>query len=184
MLEFPEQVRTCGARDQGPPLGHLWVQAWTDNDYLNLKALFDIISSSGRSPEELFLRSGNSPAFVCPSNCPSVNISCYNISSKTTGRIFLNLVRMFPSVPICASTKGPSAMFDFSCYHISSETTCSPQCLVVQVQKKIRSVDKFGRLVPGSNLVKLPIDSLVIASPPRPLVGFFLDLGQNVPLNV
>ena len=40
---------------EGPrrPLGHLWVQAWTDNDYLNLRAflraLFDIISSSGRS---------------------------------------------------------------------------------------------------------------------------------------
>ena len=64
----------------------------TDNDYLNLRALlralFDIISSSGRSPEELFLRSGNSPAFVRPSNCPSVNISCYHLSSKTTGRIF------------------------------------------------------------------------------------------------
>ena len=33
------------------PLDHLWVQAWTDNDYLNLRALlmvlFDIISSSG-----------------------------------------------------------------------------------------------------------------------------------------
>ena len=36
------------------PLVHLWVQAWTDNDYLNLRALlmalFDIISSSGRFP--------------------------------------------------------------------------------------------------------------------------------------
>ena len=29
------------------PLGHLWVQAWTDNDYLNLRVLFDIISASG-----------------------------------------------------------------------------------------------------------------------------------------
>ena len=32
------------------PLSHMWVQAWTDNDYLNLRALlralFDIISSS------------------------------------------------------------------------------------------------------------------------------------------
>ena len=70
-------------------------------------AFFDIISSSGRSPEELFLRSGNSPASVCP----SVNISCYRISSKTTSRTFLNLVRMFPSVSSCASIKknsGPS----------------------------------------------------------------------------
>ena len=46
------------------PLCHLWVQAWTDKDYLNLRALFGIISSSGRSPEKLFLRSGNSPASV------------------------------------------------------------------------------------------------------------------------
>ena len=82
-----------------PPLGHMWVQAWTNNDYLNLRALFDIISSSGRSPEELFVRSGNSPASVCPSN-----VSCYCISSNTTGRVFLfsffffffNLIRMFP----------------------------------------------------------------------------------------
>ena len=61
---------------------------------------------------------------------------------------------------------------------------CSPQFLVVQVQKKIRSVDKFDRLVPGSDLMKNPIDRLVIASPPRPLVRFLLDLGQSVPLNV
>ena len=94
-------------------LGHLWVQAWTDNLNLRvlLRAFFDIISSSGRSPVDLFLRSENSPASVCPSNCPSVNISCYRISSKTTGRIFKNLVRLFPSVSSCASTKknsGPS----------------------------------------------------------------------------
>ena len=57
----------------------------------------------------------------------------------------------------------------------SNETCllCSPQCLVLQVQKKFRSVDQFGRLVLGSNLVKFPIDSFVIASLPRPLVGFF-----------
>ena len=51
-----------GRGTKGPPR--------TDNDYLNLRALlralFDIISASGRSPEELFLRSGNSPAFVRP----------------------------------------------------------------------------------------------------------------------
>ena len=87
------------------PRGHLWVQAWTDNDYLNLKALFDIISSSGRSPEELFLRSGNSPASVCTTNHPSVNISCYRISSKTTGRIYFKLVQNVPLVPSCASAK-------------------------------------------------------------------------------
>ena len=76
MLEFPGQVlelsMLVGRGTKGPALGHLWVQAWTDNDYLNmralLRALFDIISSSGCSPEELFLRSGNSPASVCPSN--------------------------------------------------------------------------------------------------------------------
>ena len=38
----------------------------------------------------------------------------------------------------------------------SNETCllCPPQCLVVQVQKKIRSVDKSDRLVPGSDLVE------------------------------
>ena len=53
-------VRTVGP--PRPPVG----STWTANDYLNLRALlralFDIISSSGRSPEELFLCSGNSPA--------------------------------------------------------------------------------------------------------------------------
>ena len=44
------------ARGTKGPLGHLWAQAWTDND---------IISSSGLSPVELFLRPGNSPASVC-----------------------------------------------------------------------------------------------------------------------
>ena len=50
MLEFTGQVLdlVClwGEWPRGP-LGHLWVQAWTDNDYLNLRALlrdlFDII---------------------------------------------------------------------------------------------------------------------------------------------
>ena len=31
-----------------------------------------------------------------PSNCPSVNISCYRISSKTTVRIFLKLGQNVP----------------------------------------------------------------------------------------
>ena len=196
MLEFPEQVlklsMPVGRGTKGPtrpPMG----STWTDNDYLNLRALFDIISSSGRSPEELFLRSWSSPASVWPTNCPSVNISCYRISSKTTGRIFFKkLVRMFPSVPSCAGTKmnsGPLTnmavvghLWFFLLSHLlrnyltdSNETCllCSPRCLVVQVQKKFRSVDKFGRLVPGLDLVKFPNDSLVIASPPRSLVGFF-----------
>ena len=52
-LEFPGQVLELGmpvGRGTKGPLGHLWVQAWMDNVYLNLRALFDIISSSGRSP--------------------------------------------------------------------------------------------------------------------------------------
>ena len=60
MLEFPGHVLELSmpvGRGTKGPLGHLWVQAWTYNDYLNLRALLDIISSSGRSPEELFLRS-------------------------------------------------------------------------------------------------------------------------------
>ena len=58
MLEFPGQVlelsMPAGRGTKGSP-----------------RALFDIISSSGRSPEELFLRSGNSRR---PSvrDCPSV----------------------------------------------------------------------------------------------------------------
>ena len=125
------------------------------------------MSSSGRSPEELFLRSGNSSSSICPSNCPSVNISCYRISYKTTGQIlFLNLDRMFPSVSSCASTKkdsGPSTnmvavghLWFFLLSHLhrnyltdSNETCllCSPQCLVVHVQKTIpvrRQIWPFG----------------------------------------
>ena len=74
MLEFPGQVLKLSmpvGRGTKGPLGYLWVQAWTNNDYLNLRALlrdlFDIISASGRSPEELFLWSRNSPASVRPS---------------------------------------------------------------------------------------------------------------------
>ena len=44
--------------------------------------------------------------------------------------------------------------------------------IVFAYRKQFWSVDKFGRLVPVLDLVKFPIDSLVIASPPRPLVVF------------
>ena len=95
MLEFSGQVLELSmpvGRGAKEPLGHLWVQAWADNDYLNLRALlralFDIVSSS-RMP-------GNSLASVRPSNCPSVNISCYRISSKSTGRNFLKLGQNVP----------------------------------------------------------------------------------------
>ena len=57
MLKFSGQVLELSMpveRGTKPPppaarplLGHRWVQAWTDNDYLNLRALFDIMSSSG-----------------------------------------------------------------------------------------------------------------------------------------
>ena len=71
------------------PLGYVWVQAWTDNDYLKLRALsmvlFDIITSSGKSPACVFLFS-----------CPSVNMSCYRISSKTAGWMFLKLGQNVP----------------------------------------------------------------------------------------
>ena len=108
---------------------------------------------------------------------------------------------MFPSVSRCASAKRilarrqtwpASAIFDFVLLlHLlrnyltdSNETCflCSPQCLVVQVQKKkIRSVDKFGFLIPGSDLMKFRIDRLVVASPPRPLVGFFRSWSECSP---
>ena len=152
---------------EGVPLGHLWVQAWTNNAYLNLRALlralFYIISSSRRSPEELFSRSGNSPASVCPSNSPSISISCYRISSNTTGRIFLNFVRMFPSVSSCASTKknsGPSTNMADGDKH-GRRRPCLMFLVIASLQKLL---DGFEW--------NLPIDRLVIASPPRPLVGF------------
>ena len=56
---------------------------------------------------------------------------------------------------------------------------CSPQCLVVQAPKRIRSVDKFVRLVPGSDLVKFPFVTL-----PKTTKRIVLKLGQKVPLNV
>ena len=101
MLEFPGHVLELSipvGRGTKGPLGHLWVQAWTDNDYLNLilLALLDVVQRSFSYGLGTLRR-------------PSVNISCYRISSKTTGRIFLNLVRMFPSMSSCASTKKNSS---------------------------------------------------------------------------
>ena len=51
MLEFPGQVLELSmpvGRGTKGALGHLWVQAWTDNDYLNLilLALLDVIQRS------------------------------------------------------------------------------------------------------------------------------------------
>ena len=107
----------------GPPLCHLWFQAWTDKDYLNLRALlrtlFDIISSSGCSPEELFLRSGNSPASVQLSVCKHFLLS--HLLQDHWSDLFWNLVRISPSVFSCASIK----------------------------KKEFRSVDKHGRRRPS-----------------------------------
>ena len=45
MFEFPRQVlELIMYVGRGRPLGHLWVQAWTDNAYLNLKALLRALS--------------------------------------------------------------------------------------------------------------------------------------------
>ena len=111
---------------------------------------------------------------------------------------------VFALMPSCASTEEksdpsinlavwfPARTVKFPISHLlrnyladSNETCllCSLQYLLVQVQKKFRSVDKFGRLVRGSDLVKFPIDRLVIASPPTS-GRIFLALGQNVPLSV
>ena len=138
MLEFPGlvlELRKPVGRGTKGPLGHLWVQPWADNEYLNFRAffrvLFDIISSSGRSLKELFLRSGNSPASVCPSNWPSVNISCYRISSKT-GRIFFFLIlKLGQNVPLSVQ--------------------------LCKYQNEFRSVDKHGRRRPS--LIFLVISS-------------------------
>ena len=86
-------------------------------DYLNLRAPFDIISSSGRSPEELrpeelFLRSGNSPASVRPTVRLYTILVVASPPRPLDWSDLLNLVRMFPSVSSCAITKnkksGPS----------------------------------------------------------------------------
>ena len=87
MLEFPGQVLELSmpvGRGTKGPLGHLWVQVWTD-DYLNLRAillllaLLDVVQRSFSYDLGTLRRPS-----VLPSNCPSVNISCYRISSKTT----------------------------------------------------------------------------------------------------
>ena len=104
MLEFSGQMLELslpvGRETKKPPRPPVVSGMDIFIDYLHLraffKAIFYIISSSRRSPEELFLRSGNCPASVCPSNCPSVNVSCYRISSKTTGRIFIKLGQNVP----------------------------------------------------------------------------------------
>ena len=161
---------------EGVPLGHLWVQAWTDNAYLNLKALLRalsffiyISSSSRRSPEELFLWSGNSPASVCPSNSPSINIFCYRISSNTTGLFFLNLVRMFPSVSCCASTKKNSGP--------STNMAAFGHVWFFMLLHLLRNylMDSNGTCQLTGWLSHLLHDHWS---------DFFLDIGQNVPLNV
>ena len=86
MLEFPGQVlelsMSVGRGTKGsprPPMG----SGMVDNDYLNLRALlraiFDIISSSGRSFSYGLGTLRRS----------FVKIYCYRISYKTTGRIFV-----------------------------------------------------------------------------------------------
>ena len=117
---------------------------------------FDIISSSGRS------FSYGLGTLQHPSVRPTVIIS----PPRPLVRLFLNLVRMFPSVSSCASVKknsGPSTsmatvghLWCFLLSHLlrnyltdSNETCllCLPQCLNVQVQKKIsvrRQMWPFG----------------------------------------
>ena len=183
MLEFPGQVLELSM-----PVGrgHLWVQAWTDNDYLNLRALFYIITSSGRSPEELFLRSGNSPTSVCPSNWPSVNIFVIPSPPRPLVGCFWNLIRMFSSVSSCASTKknsGPSAnmtavghLWFFLLSHILKNyltdlnETCllsSTQCLVSARTEKIpvhRQIWPFGSRLGLSETLGMRIQIVRIPS--------------------
>ena len=74
MLEFPEQLlelsMPVGRGTKGPPRPPVG-STWTDNDYLNLRALFYIIRSSGRSPEGLCLRLGT---LGRPSGRPTVRL--------------------------------------------------------------------------------------------------------------
>ena len=67
----------------------------------------------------------------------------------------------------------------------SNETCllCSTQCLVVQVQKKVWSVDKFGRLVPDSDSEMSHWQAFYRISS-KTTGRIFLDLGQNVPLSI
>ena len=129
MLEFPGQeleLSMPAGRGTKDPLGHLWVQAWTDNDCLNLRVLFRepfyIISSSGRS----FSYGLGTLRRPSVRQTPSVNVcKCYRIYSKTTwppSAIFdfflviaspqklldgfeWNLHIVFASMPSCASTE-------------------------------------------------------------------------------
>ena len=126
------------------------------NSHKFFRALFDIISSSGRS------FSYGLGTFQRPSVRPTVIIS----PPRPLVGLFLNLVRMFPSVSSCASIKknfGPSRnraavghLWCFLLSHLlrnyltdSNETCllCLPQCLNVQEQKNIpvrRQIWPFG----------------------------------------
>ena len=137
-----------GTKSPAPgPLGHLWVQPWTDNDYLNLKALFIVLTFL-----TVWELSGVRLSIQL-SVCKHFFLSHL---SKTTGRIFGKLVRMFPSVSSCASTRknsGPSTnmaavghLWFFLLSHllrnywVDSKETCllgSPQGLVVQAPNQI-----------------------------------------------
>ena len=143
-----------------------------------------MINSSGRGPEELFLWSGNSPVSVRPS--VQLSISKHFLLSHLLQDYWSDIFETWSEYsPQCLVVQVQKAVVGHLWFFLLShllrnyltdlnETCllCSPQCLVVQVQKKIRSVDKFDRLLHGLDLVTFPIDRLVIASPPRPLVGF------------
>ena len=117
--------------------------------------------------------------------------------------LFLNLVRMFPSVSSCACIKknsGPSTnmaavghLWFFLLSHLlrnyltdSNETCllCLPQCLNMQVQKKIpvrRQIWPFGSRLGFSEISHWQACYRISS---KTTGRIFLDLGQNVPLNV
>ena len=119
MLEFPGQILEISmpvGRGTRGPLSHLWVQAWTDNDYLNLRSLlrdlYDIMSSSGRSPDELFLRSEKlSGGSLSVRLCVFKHFFLSHLLQDHWSDFIFNFVRLFPTVSSRASTKtnsGPS----------------------------------------------------------------------------
>ena len=184
------------------PLGHVWVQAWTDNDYLNLRAhlraLFDIISYSGRSPEELYLRSWNvCPSVrpsVRPSNCPSVNITCASPLEPLIG-CFWNLVRMFPSEFRSVNKHGrrrPSLIFlviaspqkllhSFK-WNMPIVYASTPSCASTEKIPVRRQIWPFGSRLELSAISHWQSYYRISSKTTGRI--FFLCLGQNVPLNV
>ena len=186
---------TCGFRHGRTTTISIWGPFW--GPFLVLWALLDVVQRSFSSGMRTLLRRPSVQLSVCKHFLLS-HLLQYHWSdffetlSECSPQCLV--VQVPKRIPVHSQPWLPSAIFDFfllshllrHCLTDSNETCllCSPQCLVVQVQKTIRSVDRFDRLVPGSDLSEISNWQACYRISSKTTGRMFLDLGQNVPLNV